>query len=123
MEIRNEPDKRVVLGGILIVIGALLLLNSIDILDLRVSHIVFSWPFFFTITGLFILFYTNKKFLGGIFTGLGILFLVPRIFPEVQYNGGIIIPVILIPLVIYIILNHQRKLREGITRKGELRKN
>jgi len=122
METRNETDKRVVLGGVLIVIGALLLLSSTDILNFRVSHIIFSWPFFFTIIGLFILFNTNKKFLGGIFTGLGLLFLIPRIFPEVHYHGGIIIPVILISLGLYIIMNHQRRLSGRINRKGEIRK-
>ena len=105
----NKTDKRVFLGGILIVIGAFLLLGSMDIFDFRISRIIFSWPFFFLIIGLFILLNTNKKILGGILTGIGVFFLVERIVPGLHYHGGIIIPVILISLGTYIILNHRKK--------------
>ncbi|MCG6913339.1 cell wall-active antibiotics response protein [bacterium BMS3Abin03] len=106
---QRNTDKRIVLGGILIVIGAFLLLGSMDIFDFSISHIIFSWPFFFTVIGLFILLNTNKKIFGGILTGIGLFFLLPRIFPGIHYHGGIIIPVILISLGVYIILNHRRK--------------
>ncbi len=119
---KNNTDKRVVLGGVLVVIGALLLLGSMDILDVSISHIIFSWPFIFTIVGLFILFNTNKKLLGGIFTGIGLFFLIPRIFPYVHYHGGIVFPVILIALGIYIILNHRKKDVLDSERGGFLKK-
>ena len=119
---KNITDKRVILGGVLVVIGALLLLGSMDILDVSISHIIFSWPFIFTIIGLFILFNTNKKLLGGIFVGIGIFFLIPRIFPYVHYHGGIVFPVILIALGIYIILNHRKKNISESERSGFLKK-
>ncbi len=119
---KNITDKRVLLGGVLVVIGALLLLGSMDILDVSISHIIFSWPFIFTIVGLFILFNTNKKLLGGIFVGIGLFFLIPRIFPYVHYHGGIVIPVILIALGIYIILNHRKKDVVDSERSGFLKK-
>jgi len=118
----NKTDKRIYLGGILIIIGALLLLGSMDILDFRVSRIIFSWPFFFTIIGLFILLNTNKKIFGGILTGIGVFFLAERIFPELHYHGGIIIPVILISLGTYIILNHRKKGVQDPDRDGFLKK-
>jgi len=119
---KNITDKRVILGGVLVVIGALLLLGSMDILDVSISHIIFSWPFIFTIIGLFILFNTNKKLLGGIFVGIGLFFLIPRIFPYVHYHGGIVFPVILIALGIYIILNHRKKNISESERSGFLKK-
>lgn len=119
---KNITDKRVILGGVLVVIGALLLLGSMDILDVSISHIIFSWPFIFTIIGLFILFNTNKKLLGGIFIGIGLFFLIPRIFPYVHYHGGIVFPVILIALGIYIILNHRKKDISESERSGFLKK-
>src|SRR3990172_7189725 len=97
----RHTDKRILLGGILIVIGAFLLLGSMDIFDFSISHIIFSWPFFFTVIGLFILVNTNKKIFGGILCGIGIFFLLPRIFPGIHYHGGIIFPVILISLGTY----------------------
>jgi len=105
----NHTDKRIFLGGILIVIGAFLLLGSMDIFDFSISHIIFSFPFFLTVIGIFILLNTNKKIFGGIVTGIGVFFLLPRIFPGIHYHGGIIFPVILISLGTYIILNHRRK--------------
>ena len=120
--IGNKMDKRIFLGGILIVIGAFLLLGSMDILDFRVSRIIFSWPFFFTIIGVFILLNTNKKIFGGILTGVGLFFLIERIIPGLHYHGGIVIPVILISLGIYIILNHRKKGDQDSERSGFLKK-
>jgi predicted membrane protein len=119
---KNITDKRVLLGGVLVVIGALLLLGSMNILDVSISHIIFSWPFIFSIVGLFILFNTNKKLLGGIFTGIGIFFLIERIFPQVHYHAGIVFPVILIALGVYIILNHRKKDISESEKSGFLKK-
>jgi predicted membrane protein len=118
----NKTDKRILLGGILILVGALLLMASMKVLDVSISHIIFSWPFIFTIIGLFILLNTNKKLLGGILTGLGIFFLLPRIFPYVQYHGGTVIPIILIALGIYIIFNHRKKNLLDPEKQGFLKK-
>ncbi len=118
----NKIDKRIFLGGILIVIGAFLLLGSMDIVDFRVSRIIFSWPFFFTIIGIFILLNTNKKIFGGILTGIGLFFLVERIIPGLHYHGGVIIPVILISLGTYIILNHRKRGDQDPGRNGFLKK-
>ena len=107
-ENNNKIDKRVLLGGILIILGGIFLLNTMDILHFRFAHVVFSWPFIMLIIGLFVLVNTDKKFLGGILTGIGALFLIPRIFPRIDYDAGIIIPVFLIALGAYIILKKRR---------------
>jgi len=96
-------DKRVFLGGVLIVLGGIFLLNTMNILHFRFAHVVFSWPFILFVIGLFILINTEKKLLGWILTGIGALFLIERIFPRIDYDGGIIIPILLIVLGVYII--------------------
>jgi predicted membrane protein len=96
-------DKRVFLGGVLIVLGGIFLLNTMNILHFRFAHVVFSWPFILFVIGLFILINTEKKLLGWILTGIGALFLIERIFPRLDYDGGIIIPILLIVLGVYII--------------------
>ncbi|MDH3268970.1 MAG: cell wall-active antibiotics response protein [Ignavibacteria bacterium] len=108
----NKIDKRVLLGGILIFLGGLFLLNTMNILDFRFTHVVFSWPFIMLVIGLFVLLNTEKKFLGGILSGIGALFLVERIFPQIDYDGGIVIPIIFIILGTYIIFR-KRKLDSG----------
>lgn len=105
----NKIDKRVLLGGILIFLGGLFLLNTMNILDFRFTHVVFSWPFIMLVIGLFVLVNTDKRFLGGILSGIGTLFLLPRIFPQIDYDGGIIIPILFIVLGTYIILKKRKQ--------------
>ena len=102
-ENHNGIDKRLVLGMFLVGLGGIFLLNTLNILHFSFSSVVFSWPFVMFIIGLFILVNTNKKLFGGILTGLGIFFLIPRIYPEINYNAGIALPIILIAFGIYII--------------------
>lgn len=108
-DINNKTDRRMWLGGALIVLGFLFFLNSLDILDFSISRIIFSWPFFFLVIGVFITLNTNKKLLGGILSGLGAIFLIPKIFPSVDYNGTIVLAIIFIALGLYIILNRREK--------------
>lgn len=107
-EKKNAVDKRVLLGGILIVLGGLFLLNTMNVLDFRFTRVVFSWPFIMLVIGLFVLVNTEKKFLGGVLSGIGALFLIPRIFPQVDYDSSIIIPIFLIALGTYIILKRRK---------------
>ncbi|BDQ03914.1 LiaF domain-containing protein [Ignavibacterium sp.] len=108
-DINNKTDRRMWLGGAFIVLGFLFFLNSLDILDFSISRIIFSWPFFFLVIGVFITLNTNKKLLGGILSGLGAIFLIPKIFPSVDYNGTIVLAIIFIALGLYIILNRREK--------------
>jgi predicted membrane protein len=119
----NKTDKRVILGGILIILGGIFLLNTMDVLHFRFAHVVFSWPFIMLVIGVFILVNTEKKFLGGILSGIGALFLIPRIFPEVDYNAGIIFPVILIVLGTYIILKRRKSDEASILNSDSSRVN
>jgi predicted membrane protein len=113
-ENKSAVDKRVLLGGILIFFGGIFLLDTMNILHFRIAHVLFSFPFFMFVIGLFVLVNTEKKFLGGILTGIGILFLIPRIFPQVDYDGGIIIPIFLIILGIYIIMKKRKADTESV---------
>lgn len=108
-DVNNKTDSRIWLGAILIVLGFLFFLNSLDILDFSISRIVFSWPFFFILIGVFTIINTKKKLLGGILSGLGAIFIVPRIFPNVDYDGTIVFAIIFIALGLFIIFNRTGK--------------
>jgi predicted membrane protein len=75
------------------------------------------------VIGLFVLVNTEKKFLGGILTGVGALFLIPKIFPEIDYDGGIIIPIFFIILGIYIILKKRKTEQPSIFNSDSSRVN
>lgn len=121
-ETKQNTDKRVWLGGFLIILGGLFLLNTLDILHFRFTHIVFSWPFFLFIIGLFILSKTDKKLLGGLLAGFGGIFLLPKIIPGLHISGAIIWPLILIAIGLYIILHKksQHNNEKGILREDTI---
>ena len=108
----NYVDRRITLGIILIFIGGLFLLNSLDILDFRVSRIIFSFPFILLIIGILIMVNSGKRVLGGILAGVGFIWLLPRIFPDIDLGPNVFIPVLLILLGIYMIIKHSQKKTE-----------
>jgi predicted membrane protein len=110
----NKTDKRVWLGGAFILLGLLFFFNSMNILSFSISRIIFSLPFFFLVIGLVITINTNKKLLGGILSGLGIIFLIPKIFPDIDYDGTIVFAIIFISIGLYIIFNKVEKDKRAI---------
>ena len=107
-EKQNGLDKRIVLGAVLIFLGGVFLLSSLNILDFHIGRVIFSWPFVMLVIGLFILVNTSKKLTGGLLTGLGVFFLIPKIYPPIEYDSGIVIPVLLILFGIYIIFKKRK---------------
>ncbi len=123
MEDKNKStDKRFWLGGLLIIIGAIFLFNSFEIIDFQFARIIFSWSFFFLIIGIFIIVNTEKKVLGGILAGIGFIFIIPKIFPQVHYDGTIVIAVILISLGTYIIFKQKDKEDNAADKLGQVKK-
>ncbi|HEX9740975.1 MAG TPA: LiaF domain-containing protein [Ignavibacteriaceae bacterium] len=105
-------DKRVTFGAILILIGGLFLLNTLDIIDFRVSKVIFSFPFILFIIGLLIMINSSNKVLGGILTGVGFFLLLPKVFPQLDYGPGLIASILFILLGIYMIFKHSQKKNE-----------
>jgi len=89
-ENKNKIDKRVMLGSILIGLGGLFFLNSLDIFSFNFGRIIFSWPFFFIVIGMYLTLNTSRKMFGGILAGLGFVFILPRIFPTIDYDGSVV---------------------------------
>jgi len=76
---RHNPDSRVFLGIIFVAVGALLILQNLDILSWDLSHILISWPMLLIVVG----FYNLQRKAGSaglILIGIGTFFLLPRIF-------------------------------------------
>ncbi len=74
-----RPESRMFLGIIFVAIGALLILRNFDFLSYDLSHILISWPMLLIVIGLYNL---NRKAgsAGVILIGIGVFFLLPRIF-------------------------------------------
>ncbi|MFO7446203.1 MAG: LiaF-related protein [Ignavibacteriaceae bacterium] len=98
---------RATVGGILIFIGVLFLLKSLDIIHYNLATIIFTPAFFFFIMGILILINSNKKVFGAILSLFGAVWLLPKIFPSIDINHEFIIPLAVISLGIYIIFKHR----------------
>jgi len=118
-ENKNKVDNRVLLGSILIGLGGLFFLKSLDIFDFNFGRIIFSWPFFFIVIGMYLTLNTSRKMLGGILAGLGFIFILPRIFPSIDYDGSVVVAIFLIAFGSYIILN-QKKKSEVVNELGQI---
>jgi predicted membrane protein len=111
IENRSKTNGRIVLGFILLIIGILFLLDNLNYLYFDIPHIIFSFPAILIIVGILILVNSEKKGLGVLFIIIGAIWLLPRIFPWISINGGIIFSILVIALGIYILTK-----RRGVSR-------
>ena len=123
-EIKQETysrhyDARNVIGILLVALGGLFLLDSMDLIDFNIARVIFSFPAILIILGVVLVLNTSRRLLGSMIMIVGIFFMIPRIFPWVYYDSHIIFPVLLIVFGIYIIL---RK-RTHRTPEGEYKHN
>lgn len=110
MENKTQSNSsKILLGSILIIIGGLFLLKSLDFLPFEINDIIFSWRFFIFIIGIIILINSDNKILGSILTAVGAISLLPKIFPYyIHIDSRLIAGIIIIGLGIYIILRSKR---------------
>lgn len=77
MEDKKAFDRRNVAAIILIVAGGLLLLETFDIIDFSLKHIIFNWKTLLIAIGLIILFSSENRIPGYVLIGLGLVFWIP----------------------------------------------
>ncbi len=106
-ERNSSPNSRILLGTILILIGGLYLLETLDLISMNIPHIIFSFPFILFVVGIIILINSRNKAFGALLAFIGAITLLPRIFPEIHYNGDIVWPIILIAIGLMIIFKRR----------------
>lgn len=77
MEDKKSLDRKSVAAIILIVAGGLLLLDTFDIVNFSLKHIIFNWKTLLIAIGLIILFSSENKIPAYVLIGMGILFWLP----------------------------------------------
>lgn len=100
---RSKSNSRIFLGFLLVIVGALFLMDNLNYLYFDIPHVIFSLPAIMIIVGVLLLINSEKKGAGVIFIVIGGIWLLPRIFPWISINGGVIISVLIIALGIYIL--------------------
>lgn len=108
VENRSRLNSRMIPGLILVIIGVLFLLDNLNYLYFDLPHVIFSFPAILIIIGLLILVNSDKKGVGIILVVVGTLWLLPRIFPWIYINGGVIFSVLIIALGVYILSKRRR---------------
>jgi predicted membrane protein len=108
-DVKRNFGGRATLGGILVFIGALFLLRSLDIIYINIPHIIFSPSFVIFIIGILILINSRKKILGAIMVFIGGLWLLPRVFPHLDVDDSLIWSIAIIGLGLYILLRNRNK--------------
>ena len=106
-EYSPQSRSRALLGTIIILIGGLYLLKSLDLISLNISHIIFSFPFILFAIGIIILINSHNKLFGFLLAFIGAVFLVPRFYPNIEINGDIIFPVLIIVFGIHLLFKRK----------------
>jgi len=96
--------KKIVIGFIIMMVGAFLLVDNMGFFIPAVRHLVISWQALLIAIGIVLLVDkpSDHKVVGGVLIFIGALFLLPKIFPV--NVSGIIFPVIIIAIGIGFIL-------------------
>ncbi len=103
----SRQDKRLGLGAILILIGALFLLGNLNIIPWEIEHYIFSWQGIVIIVGSIIVATKPNKTPGWIMIMVGVFFLVPDILHIPGFHMRTYWPLILILLGIMFIMRQR----------------
>lgn len=107
---------RNVIGGVLILVGGVLLLENLNIVDFNLPPYVFSWQMILITIGLIITINSTDKTGGLIMMGVGIIFLLPRIFNH-TFTVWQLWPLIIIFIGLAMIVNRKMCKRKYINVK------
>jgi len=77
MEEKKSVDRRNVAAILLIVAGGLLMLDTFDIVNFSVRHLILNWKTLLIAIGLIMVFSSERRTSGYILIGLGIVFWLP----------------------------------------------
>lgn len=91
-------NGRLIFGGLLIVIGALIMLGNLDFININLAYYIFNWKSFLIYVGLYFLAARPNKNVAYVLIGLGVLFWFPSVFGKNVRLGEVFWPLILIAL-------------------------
>ncbi|RLD90980.1 MAG: hypothetical protein DRJ09_02575 [Bacteroidetes bacterium] len=77
---QKPTDSRLIIGIILIALGAVLMFNTMGLVDWSVSTYIFSWKTLLILIGIVLITNKQRKVAGTILISLGVAFWIPYIF-------------------------------------------
>ena len=103
MEENKALDKRNIAGIVLVVVGGLLLLNTLNIVGFSMSHYIFSWKTLLIAIGAVIVFKRENQITGYMFIGVGVVFWALSFAGFYISFGKVFLPLMLIVIGIVVI--------------------
>ncbi len=99
----NSKNGKLVTGGLLIFVGAILMLSNLDFFDVNMAHYLFSWKSILIYIGLVMLVSRTNKKPAYILIGIGVFFWLPDIFGYYVRFRDVLWPMIFIGLGLLLI--------------------
>ena len=99
----KSSDRKLIIGIILMIAGALLLLDTFNITQLPIKHYIFSWKTMLIVIGTVIIATKEKATAGYVLIGLGIVFWLPSIFDYSVSLSQVVLPSLLIGIGVLVI--------------------
>ncbi len=109
---------RNIIGALLILVGGILLLENLQIVNFNLPPYIFSWQMILIIIGFVIIINSNDKTGGFIIMGIGIFFLLPKIF-NYAFTVWQLWPLIIILIGIGMIINRRKFVKNFVHLKFE----
>jgi predicted membrane protein len=104
MNTEHKPtDSRLIIGIILIVLGGLLMLNSLGLVDWSLSYYIFSWKTLLIFIGIILITNKQRKIAGTVLIVLGLAFWFPIVFGINVRFHQVFWPLLLIGLGVVVI--------------------
>jgi len=92
----NSHNGKLVIGSLLILVGAILMLSNFDFFDVNMGYFLFSWKSILIYIGLVMLASRTNKRPAYILIGIGVFFWLPEIFGYSVRFKDVLWPMILI---------------------------
>jgi predicted membrane protein len=99
----NSQNSKLVIGGLLIFVGATLMLSNLDFFDFNIGRYLFSWKSILIYIGLVMLVSRTNKKPAYILIGIGVFFWLPDIFGYYIRFRDVLWPMIFIGLGLLLI--------------------
>jgi predicted membrane protein len=123
MDRHPDNSNRFIIGIILIIAGAILILQKTTMLppalDHFIGHVIFSWQMLLVAIGLVVLVGSENKTPGIVLISVGGFFMIPELFSEYFENFNFFWPAIFIVIGVVMLVNSRRSKERILTYSGE----
>ncbi len=118
-KVRRNSNTRKTWGILLVILGGLLVVNSLDLLPLRLKDIVISWEMLLIVIGVFSLVNNQSKVIGIILISLGGFFLIENFWDFPYYIRKAFWPSVVVVFGLYLMLSPPKYFKNRKERSNE----